>query len=215
MKPRLVIATGNQGKFLEFKRALSVLNVELLSAKDAGIGKFPAEEGSTYEENALIKAAFVALHTGLPSLADDSGLEVDVLDGAPGVYSARFGGNISDGERIAFLLDKIRHVPQAARSAGFLCTLALATPGGEVKVFEGECRGEILQGPRGSSGFGYDPIFFSHDLRKSFAEASEEEKQRVSHRGRAIKKFIDWALSPTAKSTLNPENRSARRPDMR
>ncbi|MEJ2668224.1 MAG: RdgB/HAM1 family non-canonical purine NTP pyrophosphatase [Deinococcales bacterium] len=199
---KIVIATGNEGKLVEFRRGLARLDVELLAARDVGITKFPAETGASYEENALLKAGFAALHSGLPALADDSGLEVDVLDGVPGVYSARFGGNLSDGERIAYLLDKLREVPRGARAASFVCAVVLATPGGEVKTFKGECRGEILQGPRGNGGFGYDPVFFSPELNKTFAEADARAKGRVSHRGRALKRFLEWALTPIGKRTM-------------
>ncbi len=198
----IVIATGNPGKLREFRRALGRLNVELLSAEEAGIRDFPEETGASYEENALLKAGFAALHSRLPALSDDSGLEVDVLDGAPGVYSARYGGNLRDGERIAYLLDKMRDVPRGARGASFVSTVVLATPGGEVKSFVGECRGEILEGPRGEGGFGYDPVFFSPELSKTFAEADADAKDRVSHRGRALQRFLEWALTPIGKRTM-------------
>ncbi|MEJ2287111.1 MAG: RdgB/HAM1 family non-canonical purine NTP pyrophosphatase [Deinococcales bacterium] len=199
---RIVIATGNPGKLREFRRALGRLNVELLSATEAGITQFPDETGASYEENALLKAGYAALRSGLPALSDDSGLEVDVLDGAPGVYSARYGGNLRDGERIAYLLDKLRDVPRGARGASFVSTVVLATPGGEVKSFVGECRGEILEGPRGDGGFGYDPVFFSPELSKTFAEADADAKDRVSHRGRALQRFLEWALTPIGKRTM-------------
>ena len=199
---RIVIATGNPGKLREFRRALGRLDVELLSAADAGITRFPEETGASYEENALLKAGYAALHSGLPALSDDSGLEVDVLDGAPGVYSARYGGNLHDGERIAYLLDKLRDVPRGARGASFVSTVVLATPGGEVKSFVGECRGEILEGPRGEGGFGYDPVFFSPELSRTFAEAEAGAKDRVSHRGRALQRFLEWALTPVGKRTM-------------
>jgi len=199
---RIVIATGNAGKLREFRRALGRLDVALLSAQDAGIRRFPEETGASYEENALLKAGYAALQSGLPALADDSGLEVDVLDGAPGVYSARFGGNLRDGERIAYLLEKMRDVPRGARGASFVSTVVLATPGGEVKSFVGECRGEILEGPRGEGGFGYDPVFFSPELSKTFAEADGDTKGQVSHRGRALQRFLEWALTPIGKRTM-------------
>lgn len=206
---RIVIATGNAGKLREFRLALERLDVELLSARDAGIERFPEETGANYEENALLKAGYAALQSGLPALADDSGLEVDVLDGAPGVYSARFGGNLTDGERVAYLLEKMREVPRGARGASFVSTVVLATPGGEVKSFVGECRGEILEGPRGVGGFGYDPVFFNPELSKTFAEADGGAKGRVSHRGRAIQRFLEWALTPIGKRTM--QERSPRR----
>ncbi len=200
---KLVVATHNQGKLAEFRRMLATLNVEILSATEAGISEFPPENGTTYAENALLKAGYATLTTGLPALADDSGLEVDILSGAPGIFSARYGGKLDDGERIAYLLDQLKGIPKGARGASFVCAVVIATPAGEVKVFHGECRGEILQGPRGSRGFGYDPIFYSLDLTKSFAEAGDEEKQRVSHRGRALQHFLDWALTPAAKTTMS------------
>jgi len=199
---RIVIATGNAGKVSEFRRALARLDVVLVSAQDAGIRRFPDETGASYEENALLKAGYAALQSGLPALADDSGLEVDVLDGGPGVYSARFGGKLHDGERIAYLLEKMRDVPRGARAASFVSTVVLATPGGEVKSFVGECRGEILEGPRGEGGFGYDPVFFSPELGKTFAESDADAKGRVSHRGRALQRFLEWALTPIGKRTM-------------
>ena len=200
---RIVVATSNPGKMREFREALAPLDVELVSAREAGLDRFPEETGASYEENALLKAGWAALQTGLPALADDSGLEVDALGGAPGIYSARFGGALRNGERIAYLLERIKGVPKGARGASFVCSLVLATPSGEVKPFFGECRGEILQGPRGDEGFGYDPVFWSADLRKTFAEASREEKARVSHRGRAIAELLAWATTSSAKRTID------------
>ena len=201
----LVIATSNEGKLREFRAALHDADLELLSATDAGVESFPEETGTTYQENAMLKAAHVAVETGLPALADDSGLEVDALDGAPGVYSARFGGALSPGERIAHLLARLRKVPEADRGAGFVCSLVLATPGGAAEAFEGTCRGRILQGPRGASGFGYDPVFFSDDLGKTFAEASDAEKRTVSHRGRALASFRSWLDGADAARILGPD----------
>lgn len=200
---RLVIATGNVGKVREFADALERLGLELLGIADVGVTTMPEETGSSYEENALLKAAFVALRSGLPALADDSGLEVDALGGQPGVHSARFGGSgLSDGERIAYLLDQLKHVPQKGRSATFRSVIVLATPGGEMATFEGETRGEITNGPRGDNGFGYDPVFRSFELGKTFAQASVAEKRRVSHRGRALERFLQWAMTPVGKRTM-------------
>lgn len=200
---KLVVATGNGGKLAEFKDALSRLDLALLSLADTGIETLPSETGASYEENALLKAGFVALRTGLPALADDSGLEVDALSGAPGLYSARFGGpGLSDGERMAHLLGELRQVPAAGRGAAFKCVIVLATPGGEIASFSGETRGELTAGPRGEGGFGYDPIFRSRELGKTFAEASMAEKRTVSHRGRALTSFLEWALTPIGKRTI-------------
>lgn len=199
-KLRLLLASGNPGKLAEFRQALS--GVELLGTDDVQIGEFPPEAGTSYEENALMKAGFAAVRAGLPALADDSGIEVDALDGAPGIHSARFGGELSDGERIAFLLERIRDRPPAERAAAFHCALVLALPTGEVRVFNGSVQGRILEGPRGRAGFGYDPIFWSDELGKSFAEASREEKRQVSHRGRAVRALQDWLQSDEAAELL-------------
>ena len=191
-----LLASGNAGKAREFEAALRGHGVSLRLARDAGVPSFPPEDGSTYEENALIKAAHAAHHGGAVALADDSGLEVDALDGAPGVHSARFGGRIGDGERIAHLLQHLRSVPDAERGARFVAVLVLASPDGDVHSVRGECRGRILQGPRGDGGHGYDPVFLSDDLGVTFAEADLETKQGVSHRGRALAALLAWLDGP-------------------
>ena len=190
---RLVIATSNEGKVAEFRDALAELEVEVISAKEVGVTQFPEETGQSYEENARLKAEYIALRTHSLALGDDSGLEVDALDGRPGLYSARFGGDLSPDERVNYLLEQIRGVPTGERGARFVCNLVVASPGGDINSFEGICEGEILEAPRGESGFGYDPVFYSHDLSKSFAEATREAKRRVSHRGRAVAKVLEWA----------------------
>ena len=200
---RIVLATANPGKVLELREALADREVELLSATEAGVHRFPPEEGDSYEANALVKAGHVATETGLPALADDSGLEVDALDGAPGLYSARFGGDeLGDGERIAYLLARMRAVPDDERTAHFVSVLVLATPAGEVRTFEGRCEGTILHGPRGSGGFGYDPVFWSAELGKGFGQTSQTEKRTVSHRGRALERFVAWLDRPEADTVL-------------
>ncbi len=199
----LAIATSSSGKLAEFRDALAGLPLDLLSAADLGIYDFPEETGASYEENALLKAAHVALRSGLVTLADDSGLEVAALSGAPGVRTARYGGpGLTDGERMAHLLQRLRRVPAGLRTAKFRAVVVLATPTGTVHAFQGESDGEILEGPRGSDGFGYDPIFFSPELGKSFAEASVAEKRRVSHRGRALSQFGTWALTAEGRAAL-------------
>ncbi|HRN19323.1 MAG TPA: RdgB/HAM1 family non-canonical purine NTP pyrophosphatase [Trueperaceae bacterium] len=203
MTHRLVVATLNPGKLREFQDALAGADFELVFAPDVGVTSFPPETGASYEENALIKAGHVAAASGLPALADDSGLEVDALGGAPGVYTARFGGpGLTDGERMAHLLRKLRNTPAEQRTAHFRTVIVLATPAGAVQAFHGETQGTILQGPRGMDGFGYDPIFFSPELGKSFAEASIAEKRRVSHRGRALAAFAAWAASDGGNEVL-------------
>ena len=189
---RLVLATANEGKLREFREALSDRPFEIVSAADAGVTEFPPEDGDTYEANAMMKAAHVSTRTGLPALGDDSGLEVDALDGAPGVYSARYGGDLEAGERNAYLLSRLRRVPDAERTARFTTVLVLALPQGAVRSFTGRCEGLILQGPRGTRGFGYEPVFFHEGLGKTFAQADLAEKRSVSHRGHALAAFVRW-----------------------
>lgn len=190
----LLLATRNEGKVREFRAELADLDLRLSSAVQLGLGPGPEESGSSYEENAFLKAAHAAHSVDVPTLADDSGIEVDALAGAPGIYSARFGGALSDGERIAHLLKKLKNVPEEKRGAQFVCALVLALPDGRVYSFRGRCRGRVLFGPRGEGGHGYDPIFWSPELGKTFAEASQAEKATVSHRGRALAGFREWLL---------------------
>ena len=188
----LVIASSNEDKVSEFRDALKNLPLTLLSARDLNLRDFPPEDGASYAENAAVKARYAATRTGLPSLGDDSGLEVAALGGAPGLYSARYGGFSSSAERLTYLLQQLQNVPQENRSARFVCALVLATPQGRARTFLGECAGRILFEPQGESGFGYDPVFYSLDLNKSFAGASSADKKRVSHRGRAVEKVKVW-----------------------
>lgn len=197
MKPgatltRLVLATANEGKVREFRRALSRSGLEVVSARDLGVGTFPKETGDNYAANALTKASFVMRETGLPSLGDDSGLEVRALDGAPGLYSARFGGFETDEERTVHLLAQLEETPEAARGAQFVCVLGFVTPEGDAETFEGRCEGRITAAAQGANGHGYDPVFYSLDLEKTFGEADAAAKAEVSHRARALKKFSDW-----------------------
>jgi XTP/dITP diphosphohydrolase len=198
---KLVIATHNQGKMAEFHLALGRYKIELLSANDVGITQLPEENGASYEENAMMKAAYTTMHCKLPCLADDSGLEVAALGGAPGIYSARYGGKVTNGERMAYLLEQLQHTPQDKRNAKFVCSLVFTTPRGLVQGFWAESHGTILYGPRGQGGFGYDPIFLSDDLQQTFAEASELDKLSVSHRGRAITQFVNWIRNPQGTTT--------------
>lgn len=187
-----VLASGNAGKAAELRAALAGTGIALVTASEAGVPELPEETGASYEENALLKAAAVAVRTGRVTLADDSGLEVDALGGEPGVHSARFGGDLPDGERMAYLLRRLRTVPDERRTARFVCVLVLAHPDGDVVTFRGACEGRILQGPRGDGGHGYDPVFQSADLGRSFGEATLEEKNRVSHRARALRALRAW-----------------------
>jgi XTP/dITP diphosphohydrolase len=196
---RWVLATLNSGKVREFAAALEGTGIRLAAAGDLGLDRFPPETGATYEENALGKAGFAAATLGRVALADDSGLEVDALGGAPGVRSARFGGpGLTDGERIAHLLDRLKHVPLPQRTARFVSVVVVAAPSGAVVTFAGRTEGVILLGPRGDGGFGYDPVFRSLELGVTFAEATLAEKQRVSHRGRALADLCAWLAGQDA-----------------
>jgi XTP/dITP diphosphohydrolase len=196
---RWVLATLNPGKVREFAAALEGTGIQLAAAVELGLERFPMETGATYEENALGKAGFAAARLGRVAVADDSGLEVDALGGAPGVRSARFGGpGLSDGERIAHLLDRLRHVPLPQRTTRFVSVVVVAAPSGAVATFEGRTEGTILLGPRGDDGFGYDPVFRSAELQMTFAEATLSEKQRVGHRGRALAALRAWLGSTDA-----------------
>lgn len=194
-----VLATRNAGKVREFSSALTPAGIALTSSDDLGLADFPPETGATYEENALLKAGFAASKLGRVAVADDSGLEVDGLNGAPGVWSARFGGKgLSDGERVAHLLQRLKHARPADRRARFVSVVVVAGPDGAVATFQGTCEGAILLGPRGDHGFGYDPVFLSDDLGITFAEASLSEKERVGHRGRALAALLDWSTTSAA-----------------
>ncbi len=184
---RVVLATSNQGKLREFQEALLPLGWELLPMP-MGL-TMPIEDGSSYEENALIKAAGICHALKTPTLADDSGLEVEALNGAPGVYSARFGGLVSDMDRNLYLLEAIKNVP-SPRVAKFVCVLTLAYPDGYVESWRAESHGEILEGPRGREGHGYDPLFYVPHLGKTYAELTTTEKRSISHRGQAIDKML-------------------------
>lgn len=194
---RVVVATGNAGKVREIRALLGDLEADVCSLEGLGPVEFP-DEGAEYAPNAAAKALAVAQQLGEIAVADDSGLEVDALDGAPGPLSARFGGpDLDDRGRVAHLLEALSDVPVAERGARFVCVAALALPGGEVETFRGECPGRILEARHGDGGFGYDPIFELPDRGCSMAEIPAEEKNRISHRGRAIA-----ALRPTLLQAL-------------
>lgn len=181
----IVIATTNQGKLKEFQQILKDQPVELLSLADFGPIPEVVEDGETFDDNAYKKALFTAKVLGLPAIADDSGLTVEALDGKPGVYSARFAGeDATDQDNIDKLLRDLSG--QTNRKAAFQCALSLAVPSGPALTYEGRCEGEILTEQRGTGGFGYDPVFFSPELGKTFAEADMGEKNKISHRGRAL-----------------------------
>lgn len=184
---KLLLATKNPGKLREL-RAL-VGDLFQIASLDDHPGPEVDETGETFEENARLKALAHSARTGLPTLADDSGLCVDALGGAPGVRSARYAAG-TDADRIEKLLSELRAVPDERRGAEFRCALCLALPSGETIVEVGECRGRIIAEPRGRNGFGYDPIFFIPELGRTMAELAPEEKGRISHRARALAKVM-------------------------
>ncbi len=186
---QLLIATNNKGKVKELQDLLKDMRIELVMPAQLGIDLDVVEDGRTYAENATKKAVAFAQASGLISLADDSGLEVDALDGAPGLYSARYGSQggekLSDAGRRTFLIQTLQGKPRPW-TARFHATIAIATPNGETHLAEGFCEGEIIPEERGTGGFGYDPIFLLPELGKTMAELSMEEKNRLSHRARAV-----------------------------
>lgn len=185
---KLIAATNNAHKVVEFKRILEPLGFTVLSQKEAGIHVEAEETGTTFEENAYLKAKAVYDASGLPTVADDSGIVVDALDGAPGVYSARYGGpGLNDVDRYEKLLHEMEGVPDAKRTARFVCAISLVLSPDKAFSFTGVCEGKIGHGPRGENGFGYDPIFMVGE--KSTAELSSEEKDKISHRGQALRKM--------------------------
>ena len=189
---KLLLATGSAHKVVELRRILAAAGVEcaVLGLADLPAYPEPAETGATFEENALIKARAGFERSGLPTLADDSGLEVDVLNGMPGVRSARWaGGHGADGENLALLLRQIDDVPGPRRTARFVCAMALVWAGGEV-LQRGVVEGTLATTPRGERGFGYDPVFQPTGFTQTTAELSDAEKDAISHRGRALRAMI-------------------------
>lgn len=191
---RLLIATGNPGKLKEYREIFKELPLTVTSPPEEGISLFVEECGRSYTENAILKAKAYARASGLLTLADDSGLEVEALGGAPGIFSSRYGGKASDEDRYRLLLDRMKDIPQEKRQARFVCFAALATPQGEVEIAEGSCPGVIAFAPRGKHGFGYDPVFYLPEQGCTMAELEPEAKNRISHRARAafkIKKVLE------------------------
>ena len=185
---KVVLASHNAKKITEMRAILSQMGVEVLSQRDVGVDLEPEETGTTFEANARIKAKAVMEATGLPAIADDSGLMVDALDGAPGVYSARYGGEgLDDKGRYTLLLQNLRG--QTTRAAHFTCSIACAFPNGDTITAEGQAPGTIAFAPMGEGGFGYDPVFFVTDKAKTFAQLTQEEKAEISHRGKALREF--------------------------
>jgi XTP/dITP diphosphohydrolase len=191
---RLVIGTNNPGKLREFRQLLDGCGFELVTPRDLGVNFNPEETGSTFAENARMKAVEAARACGLPALADDSGLEVDHLGGRPGIFSARYAGggrtdpNISEARQLELLLEEMKGVPDEQRTARFRCAIAIATPAGDVQLVDGVFEGRIGHEVRGTHGFGYDPIFVLPERGVTSAELAPEEKNRISHRGQAAAK---------------------------
>ena len=181
----LVIATLNKGKTLEIKELLKDFPIEIKNLDDFGPIPHLEEDGDTFDENAYKKASFAARILGIPALADDSGLIVEALDGAPGIHSARYAGeNATDEQKYLKLLDDMEG--KSNRKAAFECVISIAVPTGPALTYEARCEGLIATEPAGSNGFGYDPVFFYTPLNKTFAQITREEKNRISHRGKAL-----------------------------
>ena len=186
---KVVLASQNRHKLEEMQNILGALGMEVMLERDAGVDMEVEETGTTFAENSLLKAQAVFDATGLATVADDSGLMVDALDGAPGVYSARYGGLHTDAERIALLLENMKDVPDDKRQAKFVCVITLVTPDGNSIQARGEVHGFVTHAPAGEGGFGYDPIFYYPPFGKTLAQVPQEEKNRVSHRAEALKIF--------------------------
>jgi len=189
-KIEVVIATRNSGKLREIRAILAPLELKILSLRDFPEIPEIIEDGQTFEENAVKKAAAVARQTGRMAIADDSGLAVDALQGRPGVFSSRYAGErATDAERYQKLLKEMTGTPQGKRGASFICAIAVASPKGKTESVEGQCRGEIAFAPKGSHGFGYDPVFYLPERGKTMAELEPEVKNRISHRAQALEKL--------------------------
>lgn len=191
---KIVFASNNAGKIREVEKILAECfapdPIEVLSLRDIGFTEDIVEDGETFEENALIKARTVAA-LGYLTIADDSGLEVDALDGAPGVYSARYsGGHGNDAENNLLVLKNLAGVPDEKRTARFTCAIACATPAGDTFTVRASCEGRILHAEEGKGGFGYDPLFYVEEYGKTLASVTPEEKNAISHRGKALRAFV-------------------------
>lgn len=184
--PKLLLATNNPGKVAEYRQLLAGCGWELVAPSELGLSLSAEETGDTYEENARMKALKAAQVGGLHALADDSGLEVDALGGEPGPRAARFGGEgATYQEKMALLLEHLEGVPPRERGCRFVCVIAIADPQGGMRLCRGECEGVVAEAPQGEGGFGYDPIFYLQERGLTMAQLSAEEKNAISHRGRA------------------------------
>jgi XTP/dITP diphosphohydrolase len=191
----IVLATRNKKKIEEIRRIIADLPITLLTLDDFPGCPETTEDRATFEGNAVKKAEEVCRYAGKPALADDSGLETDFLDGAPGVYSARYAGGVGSGDdarNYLKLLDELRDVPEEKRGARFVCCIALTFPDGTTRTFFGYVEGAVSRAPRGETGFGYDPVFVPKGRKSTFAEMSPDEKNRISHRGKALDKLAEF-----------------------
>ncbi len=193
---KILLATRNRKKIEEFRAMFEDIGLEVLSIEDFPGLSCPPEDGSTFAENAIIKARYVALETGIPALADDSGLVVEALGGRPGIYSARYAGEgATDRENIEKLLHEMRDLEEGRRTARFVCVLAFVDPAsGREWTFTGTLQGRITRRPQGQGGFGYDPVFFIPEKGCTAAQVSMDEKNAISHRGRALREFRRWLI---------------------
>jgi XTP/dITP diphosphohydrolase len=193
---QLLIATSNRGKFSEFSELLSGLVEEIFSLNDFPEMTLPPETGKTFEDNAIIKSRHAAMETGIPTIADDSGLEVEILGGRPGVHSARFAGeSATDPDNNEKLLVELANVDKNSRGARFACCIAFCQPNGSCVTFSGQLPGNIIEEPRGSNGFGYDPLFLVSGYDKTLAELEMGIKNKISHRAEAFKGFMEHLAS--------------------
>jgi XTP/dITP diphosphohydrolase len=212
VKQIIVLATTNRGKTQEFRELLKNFPIEIKDLGDFGPIPEVIEDGETFDDNAYKKAAFTAKVLGFPAMADDSGLCVDALDGAPGVYSARYAGEgATDQENVAKLLDALKN--EENRKAAFQCVISIAVPTGAALTYESSCEGVLTREPMGENGFGYDPLFFFPELNKTFAQLTIAEKGEISHRGKALKevsnemgKIIEWLEMSMPQFTRTPCN---------
>ena len=191
---KVVLASKNKHKLVEISKITEKFDIELVLQSELGIDIDVEENGTTFEENSFIKAEAVMKASGLPALADDSGIAVDALNGEPGIYSARYGfdDTLDDFGRLCLLLKNTEHVPDGERQAQFVCVITMVTPDGKVIQARGEVHGELLRAPAGEGGFGYDPVFVPEGEELTFAEMSPEAKNAISHRGRAMAKLAEW-----------------------
>lgn len=195
-RPRLLVATRNEGKLGELSELLGNVPFDLVSLADVGIDVDVEETGRTFEDNAVLKAETYRDLSGMLTLADDSGLEVDALGGEPGVHSARYAGpDATDADRVQLLLKNLESTPEAYLDAQFTCVIAIASPEQETRLFPGSCQGRIIREPRGENGFGYDPVFLFPDLGLTMAELTSEQKNEISHRALAVQNAANALVS--------------------